>query len=198
MVSYFNHLGIRVSGPETSTEFIDPTTVGDVSKTRTHRAWPAAADAEPVLAALRAFLFSLHPTASGEGLALSDAMQTAYRVTFNASGVEDGDPGPEGVHQDSADLTAITLIGRDNVLGGANRVWTLDQPCGKSSHHDVASGRLLLECTLLEPLDTLIVCDRMVKHEATSIAPEILSEKAVRDVLTYEIRRGPFGGRSLT
>ena len=41
-----------------------------------------------------------------------EAMQTAYRVTMNLNTNEDGDPGPEGVHQDSCVVTAISLINR--------------------------------------------------------------------------------------
>ena len=53
---------------------------------------------------------------------------------------------------------------------GANRVWSLAQPCGKPSAEDVASGRMLAE-TLRDRLDTLLVLDRHVKHEAREIAP---------------------------
>ena len=73
----------------------------------------------------------------------------------------DGDPGPEGVHQDNCELTAVVLMDRRNVAsGGGNRVWTLDQGFGKPDATDAATPRLLTSLTLLEPLDTLFVLDR--------------------------------------
>ena len=40
-----------------------------------------------------------------------------------------------GIHQDLAELTSIVLVGRRNLTpeSGGNRVWALDQPCGKPS-----------------------------------------------------------------
>jgi len=140
-------------------------------------------------------LMALLSAVTGEPLAGYEAMQTAFRVVFDMQADEDGDPGPEGVHQDSADVTAILLVGRDNVQGGVNRVWTLDQPSGKSCDADLTSGRLLLETTLLHPMDMLILCDREVRHEVTSVAPQDAMHRALRDVLTYELRRAPLDGR---
>ena len=184
-----------------------------MSNFRVHRAWPAAADADATPAALRRVVFDVllrggggvpSPLADSAGLQAQridddnsaldsnaryddyEAMQTAYRVTNSAT--EDGDPGPEGVHQDAAHLTAVVLVGRDNVRGGLNRVWSLDQPCGKPSVADLTSNRLLAEVTLEMPFDTLLVRDREVKHEATAIAPADVRRPAVRDVLTFEVR----------
>jgi hypothetical protein len=140
-------------------------------------------------------LMTLLSAVTGEALEGYEAMQTAFRVVFDAQNDQYGDPGPEGVHQDSADVTAILLVGRDNVLGGVNRVWALEQPSGKSCAEDLKSDRLLLETTLLHPMDTLILCDRKVRHEVTSVVPRDATRRALRDVLTYELRRAPSNGR---
>jgi len=54
MVSYYASDGQRTSGAETSTEFIDPTTEvpSDEAWTRTHIAWPQAADVDANLVAM--------------------------------------------------------------------------------------------------------------------------------------------------
>ena len=123
-----------------------------------------------------------------------EVMMSGYRVTRSseAGRFAAGEPGPEGVHQDSAELTVVSLMARRNVADGtgANRVWALEQPCGKPTAADLASVRLLASPTLLEPLDTLFVLDRRVKHEACPIAPaDDVAGVAVRDVLTFEVRR---------
>jgi hypothetical protein len=225
LCSFYSAGGPRVSGPQFSIEYIDPTTVHEVSNFRVHGAWPAVADEDPTLRALRAIVFHIlggvlaGPAVASRGnrseqlraappappapatatslVAEYEAMQTAYRVVNSATA--DGDPGPEGVHQDSSDLTVVVLLGRDNVRGGLNRVWTLDQPCGKPSAADLArrGDRLLAEVTLTQPLDALVMLDRLVKHEATSIAPVDPTRPAVRDVLTFEVRGRRKGGHRL-
>ena len=112
------------------------------------------------------------------------AMQTAYRVT--------DDPGPEGVHQDAALLTAVMLIKRVNCDAGsaANRIWSLEQKYGKPTYEDEKSGRLLFETTMVNLFDTILLLDRKVKHEVTKLRKNILSEEILlRDVLTFEIRK---------
>lgn len=187
LVSYYNHSGARTSGVETSVETIDPTTVGDSSYQRIHKAWPLSADENPLLLGLRRLIFEVLEGAGGDP-GRSTAMQTAYRVSYSEIGAEDGDPGPEGVHQDIAELTAVVLIGRDNVCGGVNRVWSLEQPCGKPSAADLLSDRLLTEVTMETPLDCLLVLDRKVKHEVSSIGAIDPNMQATRDVLTFEVR----------
>merc|ERR1719174_1233135 len=84
-----------------------------------------------------------------------EAMQFAYRVTFDPTDrqVVNGDPGPEGVHQDDAVLTAIMLMGRENCTetSGMNRIWTLDQPCGKT---DGCEDHLLGNVVLKDRFDS--------------------------------------------
>ena len=98
---------------------------------------------------------------------------------------------PEGVHQDAAHLTAVVLMARENVADGTggNRVWALEQPAGKPSEADIANASRLLATTVLTArFDTLLVMDRLVKHEAWPIAPADDTRAAVRDVWTFEVR----------
>lgn len=204
---YHSQSNQRTSGYEATTlEHIDPTTVHHVSNLRLHKSWPAAADKDATLMALRQFIFKVleqvlqsgkTSSSSQEGAVAAspstspsvfETMQTAYRVIKNAQVA--GDPGPEGVHQDAATLTAIVLIQRQNVQGGLNRVWTLEQPNGMPSAEDLenSKGRLIHQVVLENCLDTLLVLDRQVKHQATAIYPHDPNVPAVRDVLTFEVR----------
>lgn len=193
------------SGSGHSVEHIDPTTVSPIgddgaraSHFRVHRSWPPAADGHGVLVALQRLLFDViaRPSALrwSDDPAAFEAMMTAFRVRRGGTGrFAHGEPSPEGVHQDSAELTAIILVERRNVAppSGGNRVWSLEQPCGKASAADAASSRLLASLTLLERFDTLLVLDRAVKHEGRPLAPGPDEHaEAVRDVLTFEVRRG--------
>ena len=63
-------------------------------------------------------------------------------------------------------------------------------PCGKPAAADLRSARLLATHTLREPLDTLLLLDRKVKHEVGPIEQEDRAAgDAIRDVLTFEVRR---------
>lgn len=190
LCSYYDVHSQRRSGLLSSIEHIDPTTAHEVSNFRVHRGWPVSADDHQTLVNLRQAVFSLlqSPALGCADPEAYDAMQTAYRVTKSANA--DGDPGPEGIHQDSAELTVVVLVGRENVSSdsGCNRVWSLEQPCGKPSQSDLSSERLLFQTVLTDPLDTLLVLDRQVKHEASAIAPANVVLPAVRDVLTFEVR----------
>ena len=124
--------------------------------------------------------------------ALFEAMMTGFRVTRSATRL--GEPGPEGVHQDSALLTVVMLLQRRNLAAdsGGSRVWSLDQPCGKPAAADAEPtvGRLLGSHVLRHPFDALFLLDREVKHEALPIMQlDESAGPAIRDVLTFEVRR---------
>ncbi|KAL1519727.1 hypothetical protein AB1Y20_023236 [Prymnesium parvum] len=182
-------------------EHIDPTTEHNASFFRLHKQWPTAVDDSPITAVLQRLIFEILARPSDLSSKLSEssqpsfeAMMTAFRVTRdNRPGrFERGEPGPEGIHQDSADLTIVMMMSRRNVAPGtgSNRVWSLEQPCGKPSEDDLLSGRLLASSTLVDQFDTLLLMDRYVKHEACAIVPEDgEAGAAVRDVLTFEVRR---------
>uniref|UniRef100_A0A7S3L7B8 Fe2OG dioxygenase domain-containing protein n=1 Tax=Amphora coffeiformis TaxID=265554 RepID=A0A7S3L7B8_9STRA len=204
LCSYYNYQSKEpcpstLGNPGVTLEHIDPTTVHQVSNYRVHKAWPVDAHANPTLLALRNFVFrvlelvfqEMSTTTQDDHFPIEyfQAMQTAYRVIQQPSAVQ-GNPGPEGVHHDDATLTVIFLIHRTNVQGGVNRVWALAQPNGKPQAADVRldNDRLVAELLLDQPLDTLLVLDRQVKHEATDIRPIDIHKVAVRDVLTFEVR----------
>lgn len=184
-------------------EHIDPTTVGAASHFRTHKQWPAAADTNVLIKGLQQLIHKIlsRPgtldwhAADGSELVF-ETMMSAFRVAKAADEDltqvnEKAEPGPEGVHQDSADLTAIVLMDRTNVTIGSagNRVWSLQQPAGKPCVADLHSSRLIASPVLLQRFDTLMVLDRKVKHEALPIQIPHGQQFGRRDVLTFEARR---------
>lgn len=190
-------------GPCPVVELIDPTTAHQpgVSYYRVHKAWPEATDRNRAVRGLQRLFFEIlaRPSAiewraapgTDEASRFYDAMMSGFRVAHSPATGFPGEPGPEGVHQDSAELTAVVMVHRRNVAAGSagNRVWSLEQPAGKPRPGD-ASGRTLLGAlTLADRFDTLLVLDREVKHEALPIAPADPTAPAVRDVLTFEVRR---------
>lgn len=196
------------SAPPSVIEYIDPTTRHNVSYFRVHRSWPDDADAHPLARAMLSLINEViqqvgaddsdEADAAGDGAskATYEAMMSAFRVrrSYADPQYQAGEPGPEGVHQDSAVLTAIVLLDRVNVASdsGGNRVWSLEQPAGKPLDSDLHNAsRLLASPMLRRRFDMLLVMDREVKHEACAIEPADLSKAAVRDVLTFEVRRLP-------
>jgi len=93
-----------------------------------------------------------------------------HQFRILASQNEQGQPTPEGIHHDGDDFNCIHLIGRQNAKGGANTVYDNDR-------------NPLKTCTLLQPMDSIIVWDPHVMHGVTPIKQENLSEPAIRDVL---------------
>jgi hypothetical protein len=193
---------------ESVIEHIDPTTAQNADKKtgllpdhfRIHRTIPPLVDQNKVIIALQAFMMRCMLPVSWqcktsdkiETVLDYSAMMQAQRVTKEGAGRNFfGEPGPEGIHQDAAALTAIILIDRQNVSldSGQNRVWSIEQPAGKPSDADLTSARLLSTGTLMSPFDALIVLDREVKHEACPIIQDVPRLPAVRDVLTFEVRR---------
>lgn len=82
-----------------------------------------------------------------------------------------GKPTPEGLHRDGVDFVLISLIGRDNVLGGITRVETTRK----------SNEPYTIE--LLKPCDSLLLVDRYVKHEVSAIQLEDMRRQGHRDVL---------------
>jgi hypothetical protein len=209
-------------------ENIDPTTIngGSSSYFRIHKSWPKAADQN---VAVQALLGLVHEVMEPSSSALPDdlqwstpgpeweAMMSAFRVNLSWTGAaadeshktsgrrscrmarDDGDPGPEGVHQDDADLTVVVLMDRANVAAesGGNRIWALAQPCGKvladESEQDDGEAlhpHLLGSEVMCERFDALFILDRQVKHEALPIrCADESAGRTFRDVLTLEVRR---------
>ena len=198
-----------------SFEYIDPTTAGKESKFRSHRQWPIEADTNPVFIGLQRVVFDViskpcsikwHPMeGSDSAISVYENMTTSFRVTKNfdlsndrISNNNSGDPGPEGVHQDICELTVIVLVNRQNVLeeSAGNRVWRLDQNCGKPTENDIKSNKLITELVLKDTFDSLFLLDKEVKHEVLQIRYSGGNSKcddenriSVRDVLTFNARR---------
>ena len=196
-----------------SIEFIDPTTVGTESKFRIHKQWPETANNNPIILGMLRILFEILSLPSSikwnaapgtiPGSSIYEPMMSAFRVTkSNSSDIdmlkyENGEPGPEGVHQDLCELTVILLVSRKNITksSAGNRIWSLDQASGKPNEKDLGSNRLLAEMVLRDKFDTLFLLDREAKHEALPLIIEEIynhgkrENVAVRDVLTFEVRR---------
>eukprot|EP00931_Biecheleriopsis_adriatica_P119605 TRINITY_DN94829_c0_g1_i1.p1 TRINITY_DN94829_c0_g1~~TRINITY_DN94829_c0_g1_i1.p1 ORF type:complete len:321 (+),score=48.55 TRINITY_DN94829_c0_g1_i1:153-1115(+) len=169
----------------------------NLSYFRSHKALPANTDSNAAWIGLQKFVFAItaQPNAvpwqavpgTDENSSMLEIMTTLFRVTNS----EDlfGEPGPEGIHQDSSELEMIMLVDRKNLTpaSGGNRVWSADQPSGKPTQADLTSPRLLGSFTLLDRFDTLLVLDREAKHEALPIVFQA-DKVAIRDVMTVEVR----------
>ncbi len=101
-----------------------------------------------------------------------------HQFRIVASRDELGQPTPEGIHQDGDDFNCIHLIGRRNATGGVNTVYDNDR-------------NPLATCTLLQPMDSIIVWDPHVMHGVTPISPENASDPATRDVLVIGYNHRP-------
>eukprot|EP00943_MAST-04B_sp_MAST-4B-sp1_P006003 g6003.t1 len=220
LVTYYN-LNNNISSSERSTlhnyrgsehpilgrkcvvEQVDSTTAttGSAHAThgRIHRAFPVEVDTNPIQLKLHKLLYDILQCDDKSGKIEKDNgdtefiwenMQSAFRVV--KSKTKHGEPGPEGVHQDSCTLTVIILMDRKNVTfnSGGNRVWKLDQIAGKPTLDDInTSEKLLTQVILREQFDALFVMDRKAKHEALPIEIDDNNDVAIRDVLTFEVRR---------
>ena len=88
-----------------------------------------------------------------------------------------GDPSPEGVHQDSAELVCLMLLHRENCRfdSGGNRLWRLEQASGKPDPEALDEGsksNLLFETVMRDRFDAIFLLDRRLKHEGRPIVPE--------------------------
>ena len=135
-----------------------------------------ATAAEPALRALIQFDLDIIAQAEGARRTLEIGLHL-IRVVADLGGRRRA-PAPEGRHRDGHDWIAMHLMGRRACSGGASRVYPGDAP------------EPLLVTTLQEPLDTLVIDDRRVEHEVTSIVA--LDKGAGRDMLLVDFD-GPDG-----
>lgn len=128
------------------------------------------------------------PVEAGDGPALRAVMAgalgtfaplsppgTRWRVEVHqfrilARGGEAGKPTPEGMHRDGVDWVLVSLVGRANVEGGVTAV----SGTGGGAAHSF---------TLADPLDTVLLDDRRVRHGVTPVVPLDPSLPGHRDVL---------------
>ena len=177
-------------------EHIDPTTNHSVSNVRLHKAFPAAADRNPVMRAMLQFVAELlapselSPLLSEHGEPRFEAMVSAYRVTRGGhERFELGEPGPEGIHQDSADLTVVSLMD-----GGTWPRMPEPTACGRSRSRAASRAPRTSRrggCWLRRRCGT--GSTRSSSSTATSSTRRARSRRrsgpAVRDVWTLEVRR---------
>ena len=81
-----------------------------------------------------------------------------------------GLPTPEGIHHDENDFVCIHLANRKNAVGGVNTIY--------DNHRNP-----LESCTLLQPMDSIIVWDPQVMHGVSPMHPQDPDQQAVRDIL---------------
>lgn len=93
-----------------------------------------------------------------------------HQIRIVAKPDQAGEPTPEGIHHDENDFVCMHLANRQNTVGGVNTIYDNNR-------------RALISCTLLEPMDSLIVWDPHVMHGVSSIRPQNPDEQAVRDML---------------
>ncbi|MEO8500723.1 MAG: 2OG-Fe dioxygenase family protein [Vicinamibacteria bacterium] len=100
-----------------------------------------------------------------------------HQFRIEPTGAEVGRPTPEGMHRDGVDWVFVSLIARTGVAGGKTGIGDAD-------------GRALGAFTLTQPMDTVFLDDRRVRHGVTPI--EILGpgQPAYRDVLVLTFRTG--------
>lgn len=98
-----------------------------------------------------------------------------HQFRIEPSSIEAGRPTPEGMHRDGVDWVFVGLVKRTGVAGGVTGI-------GDSS------GRSLGSFTLSEPLDTVFLDDRRVRHGVTPIEVLDAGTPAHRDVLVLTFR----------
>jgi hypothetical protein len=102
-----------------------------------------------------------------------------HQIRITASKGQRGKPAPEGMHQDGHYFVAQVLIARENVTGAESRIVSSD-------------NQLIARTTLMEPLDTLLVNDRVVFHGVTDLDSQAGDKPAYRDMLLIDFN--PYDG----
>ena len=92
-----------------------------------------------------------------------------------------GVPTPSLPHQDGEPFTFVHLINRCDISGGESQVFRNTPIDGIS-----APGQLLVQTTLDEALDSLIIWDRKIFHHVTPINVTTDSAEGTRDVLIID------------
>jgi hypothetical protein len=98
-----------------------------------------------------------------------------HQFRIEASGAEQGNPTPEGVHRDGVDFVLVLMVQRVNISSGTTTMHDLEQ-------------RKLDSFTLTEPLDCAIVNDRRCMHGVTPVEQIDPAQPAYRDVLVITFK----------
>jgi hypothetical protein len=141
--------------------------------------------AHPGLVRLMTRFGDVFTTAEGIAVASARWFVEVHQFRIEARPDAAGLPTPEGMHRDGVDWVAVTLVRRENVVGGVTSVAD-------------AEGRPLGSFTLDAPLDTVLLDDHRVWHGVTPLVPLDPSAPAYRDVLVLTFATGGGGHRPIT
>jgi hypothetical protein len=122
-----------------------------------------------------------------------------FRITFDPEpdetpeGTTANCPTPEGIHQDGAQLVLIMFINSDNMAprSGESRIYRKEQEGGvltRIASREAREKTRLAERNLVTPFETLILCDRDVKHDNRPIVAADKTRTAFRDVVVFWTR----------
>jgi hypothetical protein len=89
-----------------------------------------------------------------------------------------GLPAPEGVHRDGHDYVAQILVHRQGITGGESRIYDDD-------------FHMIYKATLTDSLESIVIDDRRVFHDASEILLIPGSSFGVRDMLLIDFVRRP-------
>jgi hypothetical protein len=93
-----------------------------------------------------------------------------HQIRIVASIDEDGEPTPEGIHQDGTDFLTLHLVRRRNIAGGESTIYDLDR-------------RPIKSVTMRDALDSFVMEDARVMHGVTRVRPADGSGVGTRDLL---------------
>ncbi len=125
----------------------------------------------PFLQALIRFDFRQFPLADEMKRAPWEVQVHLIRVTANSQAR--GYPSPEGIHRDGAEFVTVHLAELVNVEGGDVSVYDDDQ-------------NLLARYRLNQILDSYLLNDRILWHQAALIRPKQAAHQAIRSILTFD------------
>jgi hypothetical protein len=83
-------------------------------------------------------------------------------------------PTPEGIHRDGHDFISQHLISRNNIFGGISGIYHLKY------------DRPVIHKQLYESFDTIILNDRVFRHDVSPIFPQQDKQLAYRDMLIID------------
>ena len=102
-----------------------------------------------------------------------------HQIRISTSNHQQGNPAPEGIHQDGVDMVGILCVNRTHIAGGETQLYS-------KQHSGVAFSKVL------NPGELLVFNDRQFSHFTTSIEPTA-SEAGTRDVFVFTCPDMPFG-----
>lgn len=105
-------------------------------------------------------------------------VMTIHMIRIPATGDATSAPAPEGRHSDGHDYVVMHLINRKDCAGGDTRLYRKE------------SDEPVLEYTLEQPLETIVLDDRAMEHDVSPIRPDG-TPAATRDMMIIDFDRLP-------